>query len=130
MIEEVLAQGRALAGQLMVDACIIEAEGDRDTDRQNGEVTQTWATVYSGPCRLKKSTAMGERTTSGEGQVVILRPQLHLPIDGSQLVARGHRVTITACTFDPAAVGTRYKIRDEDHQTAVTARRLVLEEVT
>lgn len=128
--DSVLARGRAAAEAGMVDTCIVEAKTGTTTDRQTGDATTTYATVYSGKCQLKKGDALGERTTAGEGQVVILRPTLKLPIEGSEAVARGHRVTMTSCVHDPDTVGRQYTIRDEANQSAVTARRLILEEVT
>lgn len=129
-LDTVLARGRARAEQDMVDTCIIEVETGETTDEQTGDVTITYSTVYSGRCKLGKGSAAGDRAAAAEGQVVILKPLLKLPIVGSEQVARGHRVTMTAARFDAAAVGRRYTVKDEAAHTAATARRLVLEEVT
>ncbi|HEY9484190.1 MAG TPA: DUF6093 family protein, partial [Micromonosporaceae bacterium] len=50
----VLARGRAAALAGMVDACLIERMTGTTTDPDTGQVTETWSTTYTGPCRVQE----------------------------------------------------------------------------
>lgn len=127
-----LARGRALAQSLMVDACLIERVTGQTTDDLTGVVTPTYATTYTGVCKVQTSGsgAMGDRADVGEVAQVVLRIELQLPVVGSEAVRRGQRATITACVHDAAPVGRTFLIRDEQHKSFATARRLQVEETT
>lgn len=128
--ETVLARGRTAAEAGMTDTCLIQRKSGGVTDDLTGVVTPTWATVYTGRCRIQQADAMGQRTESGEASVVVLRLELQLPIVGSEAVAHGDRVTVTAATNDTALVGRVFTIRDLAHKSEATARRVSLEEAT
>lgn len=126
----VLARGRTEAEAGMADACTVEHHTGQTTDDLTGQVTDTWTTVYTGKCRIQQSIAMGQRTDAGEVSVVVLRLELQLPVAGSENVARGDRVTITAAVGDAALPGRRFTIRDLHHKSEATARRMTIEERT
>lgn len=126
----VLARGRAAAEAGMADACVIEHRTGRTTNDLTGYDTETWVTVYSGPCRIQQSVAMGQRTEAAEASIVVLRLEVQLPVVGTEAVDRGHRVTVTASVNDAALVGRRFKIRDLAHKSEATARRMTIEELT
>lgn len=125
-------RGRARAEALMVDACAIVRRTGQTTDDLTGAVTPTTTAVYSGACKVQTAGAgsLGDRTDAGEVTRDVLRMELHLPVVGSETVARGDIVTITASALDPALVGRTLLIRDLVHKSYLTARRLVVEEVT
>lgn len=127
-----LAQGRVLAESLMVDACLIRHVTGVTTDDLSAQVTNTYATVYAGPCRVQVSGAgaMGQRTDAGEVSVVVLRLELQLPVATSTGVSRGDVVTLTTSTNDPDLLTRTFRVHDLAHKTHATARRLQIEEVT
>jgi len=126
---DVLTSGRRAAEALMVDACVVEAVTATTTDDITGQVTEQTTTRYAGRCRVQQPAAMGQRTDVGEVTVTVLRLQLQLPVVGSETVARGDRVRLTA-SVDTALLGRRWIVRDLAHKTHATARRLTIEEVT
>jgi pectate lyase len=126
----VLARGRTAAEAGMADACVIERRTGTATDDLTGSAVGTWATVYTGKCRIQQSIAMGQRTEAAEASIVVLRLELQLPVAGTEAVDRGHRVTVTACVNDAALVNRQFKIRDLAHKSEATARRMTIEELT
>ena len=128
----VLARGRAAAAALMVDTCLIRRRTGVPTDDLTGQTSPTYATIYSGPCRMQAagSGAMGIRDEAGEAGVIVLRMELQLPVAGSDGVRRSDEATITASTNDPDLLNRTWRVRDLMHGTHKTARRLQVEEIT
>lgn len=127
-----LARGRLAAQALMVDACTIQHRTGQTTDPLSGVVTPTYALKYSGKAKVQTAGAgsMGRRYNVGEVAEVMVRLELHLPIVGSESVARGDLITITVCLHDAALVGRVMRVHDLSHKSFATARRFLLEEVT
>lgn len=127
-----LARGRLAARALMVDACTIQRRTGQTTDPLSGAVVPTYVSKYVGACKVQTAGAgaMGRRYNVGEVAEVMVRLELHLPIVGSENIARGDLVTITASVLDAALVGRVLRVHDLSHKSFATARRFLLEEVT
>lgn len=122
-------RGQAAAERLMVDACTIRRQTGESTG-PGGVITPTYgADLYSGKCRVQTKSEMGAATDVGEATVYVLRHEVQLPISATGL-AEGDQVTITASVLDPDLVGKVFTVRDVTAKTHLTARRLIVTEVT
>lgn len=124
----VLARGRAAAEALMVDTCLIQ-EVTGETTGTGGVVTPTYATVYSGACRIQQPDAQARQEDAGQAYLLMSRRQLQLPMSVTGVRA-DQRVTITASAHDPDLVGRVFVVRDEFAKSHATARRVGIEEAT
>lgn len=124
----VLARGRAAAAALMVDTCLIERAASTSTDGETGQVTHTWTTVYSGPCRLQQPGPPAGAETVGEAQLYIGDAVLSIPIDAPEPAVED-RVTCTAAAWDTALVGRTWRVRGVLRKSFATARRVQLQGV-
>jgi hypothetical protein len=129
-VASALARGRAAALALMQDTCTITYVTGTHTDDRDGRVTEQRATRYSGACRIQAPAAQGQQQDPGQATVTLLRMQLQLPVVGTEGVARGDQVTITASVGDQALVGRTWTVRDIAHKTHATSRRITIGEVT
>jgi hypothetical protein len=128
-IESLLARGRAAAERLMVDACVIRRKTG-ESPGPGGVITTTYGPdLYSGKCRVQTKTETGAATTVGEATVYVGRHEVQLPITVTGL-AEGDHVEITASVSDPDLVGKVFTVRDITAKTHLTARRVVVTEVT
>lgn len=126
----VLARGRVAAEAGMVDTCLIERSTDSSTDG-SGNVTFTYTTVYSGPCRLQELTGLSRETHPSPDQLVLARNRtLQLPVAGSEGVKVGDKVTITTCVNDADMTGARMVVRELSGKTDATMRRLGVDQLT
>lgn len=128
--ESVLARGRAAAERGMVDACVITRLSGEYTDEATGVITPTYATVYTGKCRLQQTEAQASATDSGEARRLMVPRQLQLPVATSTGVLADDLVEITACVNDSDLVGKVFRVREEMAKTESTSRRLGIQEVT
>jgi Family of unknown function (DUF6093) len=131
MLEATLA-GRALAEVLMVDECAVTRHEDEagTWDEAAGDFVippGSTTTVYLGPCKVQTRQAAIVEADVGERQVGIVRWEIHLPVTGSEDVARGDTVTVTASVLDDALVGRQFTVTGPFVGTAKTARRLPVE---
>lgn len=126
-----LLRGRQAAEALMRDACTVTRPGPSTTDDLTGAVTSSPSTQYSGKCKVQQG-AGGRRMDVGEVTQVMLGLRVDLPVVGSQTVAVGDVVTITAVgsTSDPALLNRTFRVKDLLLKSYSTARRLGCEEVT
>lgn len=127
-----LGDARRAAEALMADTVTVTRPGAGSTDDLTGEVTGGTTTVYSGKAKIQQSAAgaMGQRVDAGELSTILLRLEVHLPVVGSEGVARGDVVTVTAAANDAALVGRTFIVHDLAFKTFATARRLGVEEAT
>lgn len=123
-----LARGRAAAEALMVDACTIQEVTGESTET-GGVVTPTYATVYSGKCRVQQPDAQARQEDAGEAYLLMSRRQLQLPMSVTGVRA-DQVVTITASAQDPDLAGRVFVVRDEFAKSHATARRVGIEERT
>lgn len=129
-IQAIVQAGRIQAEILMTDHCTIVEVTGQVTDHLTGQVTDRTETRYSGRCRIQQPKGVGLKTEAGAVTLTVLRLELQLPVVGTELVDRGHQVTIDASSGDPALVGRLFRIRDLAHKSHATSRRLTLEEIT
>jgi hypothetical protein len=124
--QTILAHGRAAAQARMLDACIVEHPTGVTSGGTTGVTTPAYATVYSGPCRVKLASP-GSATDGGELTVSVLAFEVHLPVVGTEGIVHGDRVTITAALNDASLVGRRLQVIGKDVKSESTARRLSCE---
>ena len=116
---------RAHAESLMVDACIVTRGGEPVWDDATGTyLPGTATTVYEGKCRLRNAAPAPQNADAGETVWAVDLVVVSLPVVGSEGVADGDTVTVTASSFDAAAVGTVLTVQSAHVQTHSTARRL------
>lgn len=128
----VLARGRAAAELSMQDACIIRRRNaSGTTDPVTGYPTQTYDDVYTGRCRVQQATrGQADRQDVGQDSLLLLRVEVQLPVVGSEGLAVGDEVTITAAVNDADLVGRVFVIHDLAHKSEATARRVQCTERT
>lgn len=120
------AQAAALAG--MADACTIRRVTGKTTDPDSGVVTLTYATVYTGQCRMQQSIAQAAQHDAGEDYTLLVRFELQLPVSVTGLRV-SDEVTITA-SQDLDLVDRVFLVRDLFHKTDASARRVGVTERT
>lgn len=113
----------------MVDQCRIRRAGEA-TEDDDGNVTPSYTTVYEGRCKVQQQAVQSRPSDAGEASLLMVRRELHLPVEASVGVRAGDQVKITACVFDPDLVDRTLVVRDEAAKSMATARRLGVEEVT
>lgn len=127
--ELVTARGRAAAERGLLDTCTIRHRTGTTVDDDTGYTTPTWADLYAGPCRLKQPNAAASSATVGEAEVLLQRPELHLPMS-APLLQPADEITVTASRLDPGSVGRVLLIRDVPAHSGATARRYGVTERT
>jgi hypothetical protein len=126
--ESTLARGRAFLTGSLVDACTIQHPTGSSTNLTTGDVTPTYATVYTGPCKIQGGMSASGRDVA-EAHLAVLSPFVHVPIAVTGVV-EGDVVTITASAHDAELVGRVLRVDGPDHKSFATARRLQCTEVT
>lgn len=126
--ESVTMRGRQVAEQGMVDACVIRRQTGEATDPDTGEVTPTYADVYTGKCRVQTRGLATYSPNVGQQRTDIFTAELQVPIDVTD-VKVNDVVEITA-SLDPFLVGHTLRINNLAYGTHKTARRLPVQEIT
>jgi|ERR1044071_811774 hypothetical protein len=121
--------GRAAIERLMVDSCVIRRLTGETTDPASGVITPTFATLYTGKCRVQHQEAQAREENAGQQFLLMLVLRLQLPTSVTGLLV-DDEVTITASTYDPDLVGRVFTIRDLMHKTHTTSRRVSIQERT
>lgn len=124
-----LARGRAAAERLMQDTCTIRRVTGSATDPDTGVITPTYATLYSGQCRVQQSSGQATQQDAGQDYLLMLRLEVQVPMSVTGL-RPADEVLLTASLLDPDLVGRTFLIRDLAHGTHKTARRVGVEERT
>lgn len=118
----VLARGRGKAEEGMEDACTIRRRtGDAVGD--DGKVTDTYADVYAGKCRVQQVTTEPTPADPGEDRQLLVRLVVQLPTSVTGLQA-ADEVTITTAAHDADLVGRVFLINGLHHKTHATSRRV------
>jgi hypothetical protein len=129
---DLLAEGRAAAEAIMLDACTITRltgpEGEMDPETGLREPAPT-ITVYSGKCKVQTYEPHESAKESGDHVFTEQRYHLHLPI-GAGPVAVNDIATVTAASADAGLVGRSYRIAGLHHKSLATAQRLLVDEIT
>lgn len=120
--------GRAAAEFLMTDACTVERQTGESLDEATGKVTPTYASVYSGKCRVQTRDVQPSTVQVGEAESSLLSFTVSLPVSAGD-VQVSDRVTVTASALDPALVGRVFTVTGVGTKSFLTARRLECEAV-
>lgn len=131
-VASMLGALRADAESLQTDACTIThaGAGDGTFDETTGQTTPPApTTVYAGACRLRVPMLADREQLSGEHQFTTQDAVLSLPMSATD-VSVDDLVSITASTLDEDLVGCQFVVMAILHASQVTARRLVVREVT
>jgi len=129
---DLLAEGRAEAEAIMLDACTItRVTGepgpiDPETGLRDPAPTMT---VYSGKCKVQTFEPNESARESGDHTFIQQRYHLHLPI-GVGPVKVGDTATIISAAADAQLVGRSYRIAGVHHKSLGTAQRLLVDEIT
>lgn len=126
-----IQRGRVAAQALMIDACTVSRVTAKTTDPETGDVVETLATIYTGKCKIQRtSRSTNARPVNlGEAEVLLARLELHLPYSATGILS-DDRAHIDASQLDPDLVGLIFFVRELAHKTLATARRFGLLEVT
>jgi hypothetical protein len=129
---DLLAEGRAAAEAIMLDACTITRltgpEGEMDPETGLREPAPT-ITVYSGKCKVQTYEPHESAKASGGHVFTEQRYHLHLPI-GAGPIAVNDTATITEAAADAGLVARSYRIAGLHHKSLATAQRLLVDEIT
>jgi len=120
----VLARGRTIAEASMADACTIRRVTGTSEDDFSGTITPTYATLYSGKCRVQQITGTARPHDAGEDYVLEQRIDVQLPVAGTEGLKVGDQVLITAAVNDADLVGRTFLVHDLAHKSEATARRV------
>jgi len=112
----------------MVDACVIRRRTGETTDPTTGEVTPTYAQVYSGKCRVQTRNIATQSSNVGQQRVDLFTSELQLPIEVVDVLVND--VVEVTDSLDPALVGHSMRVTNLAYGTHKTARRLPLQEIT
>lgn len=121
--------GRRAAAALCLDTCTVTRVTVGTLNQSTGMHATSSATIYTGPCRIKREQARD--TSAGEAPAEVARPVLVLPwtATGSAALLPGDVVTLTAAQ-DSALLAEPLTVVGPAHGTTSTARRYLVEEVT
>ena len=128
-----IIRGRQAAINLMIDACTIKRLTSQVTDAQTGQVTPTFATLYTGICRIQR--VRGQRLGSAHEALVAgaqhyVQPlAVHVPITVTGIQVQDI-VTVTASVMDADLVGRQFWVQVLPPKSLTTAHRYGLQEVT
>jgi hypothetical protein len=123
----IILRAQTAAAALMVDTVTITRLTGNPTDG-NGNTTPTYATIYTGKCKIQQRQAVARPENVGQAEVYISRLEMHLPVSVTG-VASDDIATITA-SRDPDLVSRKFHVRELAHKTFDSARRYQIIEVT
>lgn len=113
----------------MVDTCTIRRRTGEATNAETGQIIPTYATLYSGKCRIQQQKEGSVPQNAGEAYIRMLPLQVQLPMSVTGL-AVGDEVTVDASVHDGDLPGRVFIVRDLAHKSHATARRVTCEERT
>lgn len=127
----VVARGRVAAEAGMTDTCIIRRKTSQSTDPDTGVTTPVYSTSYTGVCRVQirgRGVSRSEEDV-GEAYLLLLQVEVQLPMSVVGLEV-DDEVAIDSSLNDPDLVGRVFSVRDLNHKTDATSRRVGCQEVT
>lgn len=122
--DAVLARGRKAAEANMADACTIRRVTGTTTDDFSGTITPTYATLYTGKCRVQQITGTSRPHDAGEDYVLVQRIDIQLPTVGTEGLRVSDEIRITSSVNDQDLVGRTFLVHDLAHKSEATARRV------
>ncbi len=127
--ESVTARGREFEQQGYTSRCTITRPGPKIFDPETGDYTFSDVEVYADICEFRFQDAQPREIDGQAQQFTEQRPQLKLPVIGSEGVAVDD-VAVIDESDDVALVGLRMRIAGLDGKTYAVARRLPVEVLT
>lgn len=125
----VLARGRLMAEAGMIDACSVRRLTGVTTNPDTGARTPTYATLYTGKCRVQQHQAVAREEDSGQDFLLLLQIEVQLPMAVTGLQV-GDEITIAASVNDADLPGRVFRVHDLAHKSEATARRVQCTERT
>lgn len=126
--DALLNRARAAAEAGMVDACTIRRRTGQTGNPDTGVNTTTYATLYTGKCRVQQTRGRTQPHEVGQDYVLIQRLELQLPLSVTGLKVTDE-VTITA-SRDPDLIGRVFLVKELAHKTDQSSRRVEVTERT
>lgn len=126
----VLAAGKRAAEAGMADACTVRRVTGTTTDDFSGTITPTYATLYTGKCRVQQITGTSRPHDVGEDFVLVQRIDVQLPVAGTEGLRVGDEISITSSVNDQDLAGRTFLVHDLAHKSEATARRVACIERT
>lgn len=123
-----LRRGRRAAEALMVDTCRIERPGASVTDPETGVVSPSYTLVYEGPCKVQQTLAQSSTVESGGAVYTVQDTRLDIPV-GAGPIDIDDRVTMLTGVYDPALLGSVYRVTELFKASLKTAQRSRVEEL-
>lgn len=127
-----LAAGQRAARARMTTTCVVQVETGRTTqDEGTGRELPELADLFSSPCRVKATDALGVRTAEAGGrEQVEIRAEIHLPLDTAAIpVGALIKITAVGSLTDVQLVGRSFRVEGPFSATDATARRLPVTEI-
>lgn len=127
-IETAITRFRAKQAEQFTDeATVSRPNGAPATDPDTGAVTQLYAEVYDGPCKLRPAERRGSDIEAGETEVRVFDMVGKFPVDED--IRHGDIVTVTDSLYDATMVGRQYRVAEAPADAWQIAKVLSLEEV-
>lgn len=124
-----MAEFRAMAESMMVDACTIRRKTGETID-EGGAVVPTHDTLYEGKCKVQSTESLDPRSPEvGGHSFTIQRLRVDVPVARSDEDYRpqvGDVAAIDAAAYDPHLVGQEFRVTGLLHKTMATAYRLAV----
>jgi len=120
-VQGALARGRAAHLQVMLDTCIVQHPTGQALNA-NDVLVPTFATVYTGPCRIK-AFRTGHQTEAGQVAILLRGYDVQLPWDATGGILRGDTMTVTA-SDDTWVIGRPLTVTEVEYSGTQTARHL------
>lgn len=116
------------AEQFTTTATVYRPIGELETNPNTGEVTETFDTIYNGPCKIRpKANRSTDEVDTAETQVALPDFTGKFPVDTD--IQRGDIVTVTACTLDAGMAGKSYTVVDASNDQWQISRVVGLEQI-
>lgn len=126
VMTDILAEARDLQSLVMVDEVRIDHPGPAVTDRETGEVKETWDLVYEGAARCPRADSSTRVVVTGE-TITPAQPTVIVPWDTTG-VRPDDRVKVTR-SVSPGMVGRVLWVTDLSPRTYQSAVHLTCREV-
>ncbi len=120
IVRDSLATLRTQAESLMQDCCQLQRRTGSTLDPDTGHATETWATYWTGPCRVRTGSIRQAGVAGDPGTDT--GPELQIPI-AAPVPEVGHRAVISS-PLDPAMRPLTLYVSTVDQGTHKVKRRI------